>query len=55
MPALLVSTSSMKRNWSKARALVVLEEALDHALEVGVIAALFGGVAMLYSLGVLQG
>ena len=55
MPALLVSTSDMKRNWSKARVLVVLEEALGHALEVGVIAALFGGVAMLYSLGVLHG
>lgn len=45
----------MKRDWSIARARVVLEEALEHALEVGVIAALFGGVAMLYSLGVLHG
>ena len=43
----------MKRNWSRARVLWVLEEVLGHALEIGVVAAMFGGVAMLYSLGVL--
>jgi hypothetical protein len=44
----------MKRNWSRAKWSQVLEEALAHALEVGVVGAMIGGVAVLYSLGVLS-
>ncbi len=53
MPARLVSTPDMKRKWSRDRLALMLEEALGSALEVGVIAALMGIVAMLYARGVL--
>lgn len=44
----------MKRTWSRERMNGVLEEVLAHALEVGVVGAMIGGVAVLYSLGVLH-
>ena len=54
MPALLVSNPDMKRNGSRERWSLVLEEAFAHALEIGVVGAMIGGVAVLYSLGVLH-
>ena len=54
MPARLVSNPGMKRNGLRDKWWPSLEEALAHALEVGVIGAMIGGVAVLYSLGVLR-
>jgi hypothetical protein len=55
MPALLVSTSDMKREWIPDRVALVLEAALQHLFELGVVAAGFGVVALMYSLGLLRG
>ena len=45
----------MKRDWFPDRVMLVLEAALQHLFELGVVAAGFGVVALMYSLGLLRG